>query len=76
MCQCVMIEVSIMTILSILKHILEPNTLHACLALLAPFSMAILLVYSIPNCLNYCRRVLILANFSDFMFIAKFCPRF
>ncbi len=28
----------------------------------------------IPYC-YYCRRVLILANFSDFVFIAKFCPR-
>ncbi len=23
----------------------------------------------------YCKRVLILANFSDFVIIAKFCPR-
>ncbi len=29
----------------------------------------------LPYC-YYCRRVLILANFSDFMIIAKFCPRF
>ncbi len=28
----------------------------------------------LPYC-YYCRRVLILANFSDFVFIAKFCPR-
>ncbi len=30
-------------------------------------------MYLIVN--YYCRRVLILANFSDFVFIAKFCPR-
>ncbi len=28
----------------------------------------------LPYC-YYCRRVLILANFSDFVIIAKFCPR-
>ncbi len=29
----------------------------------------------VTTLLYYCKRVLILANFSDFVIIAKFCPR-